>query len=101
LITVDKAEGTPWTNGWHNVKVVRKMADGFVAVYFDDMEKPLMTARDKTFGAGPVGIGTFDDNGNFDDVELRGEAVAGVSDPGSPKQPASQRPATMDKGRTP
>jgi hypothetical protein len=46
-----------------------------IEVYFDDMEKQLMTARDKTFGAGLVGIGTFDDHGNFDDVELRGETV--------------------------
>ncbi len=74
-ITVDEAKGTPWTDGWHNVKVVRSLSEGTMAVYFDDMEKPLMTARDKTFGAGLVGIGTFDDNGNFDDVELRGEVV--------------------------
>jgi hypothetical protein len=44
-----------------------------MAVYFDDMEKPLMTARDTTFGAGQIGLGTFDDNGNFDDVKLHGE----------------------------
>ena len=37
-------------------------------VYFDDMTKPLMTAQDTTFGAGEIGIGTFDDSGNFDDV---------------------------------
>ena len=42
-------------------------------VYFDDMTKPLMTAEDTTFGAGEIGIGTFDDSGNFDDVVLRGE----------------------------
>jgi hypothetical protein len=74
-ITVDKAKGTPWTNGWHNVKVVRRAADGTMAVYFDDMQKPLMTARDTTFGAGRIGLGTFDDHGNFDDVTLRGERV--------------------------
>jgi len=75
MITVDQAEGTPWTEGWHDVKVVRRLADGAIEVYFDDMTKPLMTARDTTFGAGPIGIGTFDDNGNFDNVVLRGERV--------------------------
>jgi hypothetical protein len=39
------------------------------------MEKPLMTARDKTFTWGHVGLGTFDDHGNFDDFELRGIRV--------------------------
>jgi hypothetical protein len=72
-ITVKTAKGTPWTDGWHNVKVARRVKDGTMAVYFDDMKTPLMTAKDRTFGAGLVGIGTFDDHGNFDDVVLRGE----------------------------
>jgi hypothetical protein len=74
-ITVQTAEGTPWTDGWHSVKVVRRVGDGTIEVYFDDMEKPHMTAKDTRFGAGLVGLGTFDDHGNFDDVELRGEVV--------------------------
>ena len=44
-------------------------------VYFDDMNKPMMTAQDTTFGAGQIGIGTFDDSGNFDDFVLRGKQV--------------------------
>ena len=70
-----KAKGTPWTEGWHNVKVSRRVEDGTMKVYFDDMEKPLMTAKDKTFTWGQVGLGTFDDHGNFDDFELRGVRV--------------------------
>lgn len=73
MITVDQAQSTPWTDDWHNVKVVRRVADGAMEVYFDDMKKPYMTARDKTFTWGQVGIGTFDDHGNFDDVVLRGK----------------------------
>ena len=71
MITKDQAEGTPWTDGWHNIKVTRHGSE--VKVYFDDMTKPLMTADDMTFGAGDFGIGTFDDSGNFDDLVLRGE----------------------------
>ncbi len=73
MITKDQATGTPWTEGWHDVKVVRNVDDGSMKVYFNDMEKPYMTANDKTFLWGQVGIGTFDDHGNFDDVVLRGK----------------------------
>ncbi len=75
MITVDQAKGTPWTEGWHDVKLVRRVDDGSMEVFFDDMKKPLMTARDKTFTWGQVGLGTFDDHGNFDDVVLRGVKV--------------------------
>lgn len=73
MITEKKSAGTPWTDGWHTVKVIRRVADGVMEAYFDDMKTPAMTARDKTFAWGQVGVGTFDDNGNFDDVVLRGE----------------------------
>jgi hypothetical protein len=72
-ITVDTAKGTPWTDGWHTLRVIRRVGDGTIEAYFDDMDKPLMTARDKTFSWGQVGIGTFDDHGNFDEFVLRGE----------------------------
>jgi hypothetical protein len=71
MITRDQAAGTPWTDGWHNIKVTRRGGDA--KVYFDDMDKPLMTAEDTTFGAGEIGIGTFDDSGNFDNLVVRGE----------------------------
>ena len=71
-ITQKEAEGTPWTKGWHSVKVVRRVGDGAMEVYFDDMEEPLMAAHDNTFEWGRVGLGTFDDNGNWDDFELHG-----------------------------
>ena len=73
MITKQEAKGTPWTDDWHTLKVVRRVKDGTIECYFDDMKKPLMTAKDTTFGAGLVGIGTFDDHGHFDEVVLRGE----------------------------
>lgn len=74
-ITQQEAKGTPWTKGWHTVKVVRRVADGTIEVYFDELDEPLMAAHDNTFEWGRVGLGTFDDNGNWDDFELRGVAV--------------------------
>jgi hypothetical protein len=74
-ISTTSTKGTPWTDGWHNVKIVRKVDDGAIEIYFDDMKTPIMTARDKTFTWGRVGIGSFDDTGNWDNIRLRGNLV--------------------------
>lgn len=63
---------TPWTDDWHEVKVVRDSAAGTIEVYFDDMEKPHMAVKDETFGTGRIGIGSFDDMNDFDDVRIYG-----------------------------
>jgi hypothetical protein len=74
-ISTKTTPGTNWTNGWHRVKVVRRVADGSITVYFDDMKKPAMTATDKTFTWGQVGVGSFDDTGNWADVKVYGVKV--------------------------
>jgi len=71
-ISTKTTKGTKWTDGWHHVKVVRKVADGTIEIYFDDMKTPVMTARDSTFAWGRVGLGSFDDSGKWDDVRVRG-----------------------------
>lgn len=72
MITQNASPGIPWDDGWHQVKVVRRTADGIIEVYFDDMQTPVMTAVDKTFTWGQVGLGSFDDHGNWDDFRLCG-----------------------------
>lgn len=72
-IAEDRTQGVIWTDGWHHVRVVRKVADGLVQVYFDDMDKPIMTAHDKTFAHGRIGVGTFDDTARFDAIRIWGE----------------------------
>jgi hypothetical protein len=74
-ISTKTTEGTKWTDDWHTVKVVRRVADGAIEVYYDDMKTPCMTAADKNFAWGQIGMGTFDDTADFDDVELRGVKV--------------------------
>ncbi|QEG36853.1 hypothetical protein [Bythopirellula goksoeyrii] len=74
-ITEKESKGTPWSRDWHELKVARNTETGEMAVYFDDMNEPVMTANNKKFSWGRVGIGTFDDNGNFDDFKLRGMEV--------------------------
>jgi hypothetical protein len=77
MITKSKSPGIPWDEKWHDVKIVRRTADGTIEIYFDDMQKPVMTAVDKTFTSGQVGLGSFDDNGNWDDFTLHGVKAAG------------------------
>lgn len=71
-ISTKTTPGTNWTDDWHHVKIVRRVADGTIEVYFDDMKTPVMTATDRTFASGRIGIGTFDDTGDWDDVKLFG-----------------------------
>jgi hypothetical protein len=78
-ISKTSTDGTKWSEGWHKVKIVRKVEPGTIEVYFDDMEKPIMTAVDKTFTRGRIGIGTFDDTANFDDLKLRGVKIESTS----------------------
>ena len=72
-ISTKTTKGTPWTDGWHQVKVVRRVGDGSIEIYFDDMKTPVMTAQDKTFAWGRVGLGSFDDSGNWDEVRIKGQ----------------------------
>ena len=76
MITRNQSPGIAWDDGWHDVKIVRCTADGTIEIYFDDMDNPVMVARDKTFTWGQVGLGSFDDNGNWDDFKLYGKRVA-------------------------
>ena len=75
MITKNKSPGTPWDDDWHQVKIVRRTADGTIEIYFDDMQKPMLTAEDKTFTWGQIGLGSFDNHGYWDDLELHGERV--------------------------
>ncbi len=61
----------PWTDDWHTVRVTRDLDTGRIQVFFDDMETPHMEVVDETFGAGRIGIGSFDDLNEFDDIVVR------------------------------
>jgi hypothetical protein len=72
-IAEDRTKGTPWTHAWHRARVVRRAETGLIQVFFDDMDKPIMTAHDRTFAHGRIGVGTFDDTGRFDELRVWGE----------------------------
>lgn len=74
-ISTKTTAGTDWDDEWHHARVVRDTESGSIKIYFDNMEEPVMTATDKTFVTGRVGIGSFDDTGNFDELLLFGKQV--------------------------
>jgi hypothetical protein len=95
-ITKTNQGGIPWKDDtWHDVKLVRKVKDGVIEVYFDDMKTPAKTAVDTTFQWGMVGLGSFDDLGMWDDVKINGVLVEGESPvlPGADRKGATQNKA--------
>lgn len=75
-IAKEISPGVTWKEGtWHKVRVERTLADGSIKVYFDDMEKPIQSGADKTFGAGYIGFGSFDDLGKIDNIKIYGPSV--------------------------
>ena len=72
-IAQTRTDGTNWSKKWHHVRIKRDIEKGTIEVFFDDMKKPVMTTTDKHFVHGRVGIGSFDDTGDFDNFQLRGQ----------------------------
>jgi hypothetical protein len=72
LALTKNAKLTPWEDAWHTVKLTRQSKDGLIKVYFDDMQTPHMQVVDTTFMKGRIGIGSFDDMNDFDDIRVYG-----------------------------
>ena len=97
-ITKQRNAGIVWGTGWHHVRVVRPWrGGGAIMVYFDDMSAPVMTAADLRFDLGRVGVGSFNDLGDFDSITLK--AIAREAD-GMAKDapPAGKGAAPAGKG---
>ncbi|MEX0818074.1 MAG: hypothetical protein WD070_00730 [Pirellulaceae bacterium] len=71
-ISTKTTSGTDWDDQWHHVRITRDTKSGAIQVFFDDMDTPVMTANDKTFTWGRIGIGSFDDTSDWDNIKLRG-----------------------------
>ncbi len=79
-ISTKTSSGTNWTDDWHHARLVRDVKSGSIKVFFDNMNESIMEATDSTFTWGQVGVGTFDDTGNFDDAFLFGTKVSPPSE---------------------
>lgn len=75
-IARETTKGVNWGLGvWHTVRIERTVVEGTIKVYFDDLNKPIMVAEDKTFGVGHIGFGSFDDTGMVDNIRVWGPSV--------------------------
>jgi hypothetical protein len=74
-IATKTTTGTNWaeTNSWHKVRIERRVAEGTIKVFFDDMTTPIMEATDTHFDYGRIGFGSFDDTGRFDNIKIWGQ----------------------------
>ncbi len=57
--------------GWHTIRIVRNAKTGLIEVYSDVQKAPLFTVVDKHFDCGQIGLGSFDETGDFADFDLR------------------------------
>ena len=66
-VATQTTKGTDWDDAWHTVRVERDKA-GAVKVFFDD--KQIITADNASFPEGRVGVGSFDDTGDFGPITV-------------------------------
>lgn len=71
-IAETRTTGTKWDDDWHTVRLVCDAEKGKIEVFFDDKPEPIMTAVNNRFEWGSIGVGSFDDTGQFDDIRLWG-----------------------------
>jgi hypothetical protein len=55
---------------FHRVRVERDAGTGRIAVYFDEDEVPALSATDRTLASGRIGVGSFDETGEFRAIEV-------------------------------
>jgi hypothetical protein len=56
---------------WHQVRVVRDARSGSIQVFIDKEATPLFDVVDHTFTHGQVGLGSFDETGDFSAFQLK------------------------------
>jgi hypothetical protein len=57
---------------WHRVRLERDGATGSIEIYVDGSKAPVLAASDTTIRTGRVGLGSFDDTGEFRKIEIAG-----------------------------
>jgi hypothetical protein len=55
---------------WHLIRVERNATSGAIDVYSDVQGGPIFSVVDRTFPCGQIGIGSFDETGDFDSIAL-------------------------------
>ena len=58
---------------WHEIRLVRRAASGEMVLFADDDPQPRFGHLDTSFRWGRIGLGSFDETGDFDDLRIEGE----------------------------
>jgi hypothetical protein len=58
---------------WHRVRLERNVSTGRIDVFFDDHAAPILSAVDTTLTWGRTGVGSFDETGEFRNIEVTGK----------------------------
>jgi hypothetical protein len=66
---IEAAPALPDKN-WHNIRIERDIQSGSIRVFVDAEPRPRFSVIDSTFTCGQVGLGSFDETGDFADVRL-------------------------------
>ena len=56
---------------WHHVRIVRNVGAGSIQVFLDNEKQPRFSVIDHTFTCGQVGLGSFDETGDFSQFKLQ------------------------------
>lgn len=59
---------------WHRIKVVRNVEPGSIEMFVDGEAAPRFSVIDRDYVYGWVGVGSFNETGDFDDFHLSGAA---------------------------
>jgi hypothetical protein len=58
---------------WHDVRIVRDASSGSIQVLLEKESSPRFSAIDRTFPRGKIGLGSFDESGDFARFQLDSE----------------------------
>ncbi len=58
-------------HSWHDVRIVRNVRTGSIKIYLDKQTEPRFSVIDHTFTCGQVGLGSFDETGDFAQFRLQ------------------------------
>jgi hypothetical protein len=77
---------------WHTIRVVRNVKTGLIQVYSDVQKAPLFSVVDHHFTCGQIGLGSFDEMGDFSDLKIESSDAGCTPQPPASPQALLQRP---------
>lgn len=70
ISSLDAAPALP-DHAWREVWIVRDAHTGSIRIFMDDQTTPRFSVIDHTFTCGQIGLGSFDETGDFAEFRLR------------------------------